>query len=191
MTSTLNSTSFLNKNHVGIIHRAFISKHITSRPHLASTKTRGEVSGSGKKPWNQKGTGNARAGSKRSPIWRGGGVTFGPKPHNVIKKINKKEYTLALSFILKEKLLKNELFFIEDTKLSSFTRTKEIISFLNGFNLLPNKSILILQKNVLRTFNTLQKVNIKSYTNFSLEDLLKAKYVFLDKDTLSSFITII
>lgn len=173
----------LNKIHVGIIHRAFISKFITTRNHLASTKTRGEVSGSGKKPWNQKGTGNARAGSKRSPIWRGGGVTFGPKPHNVIKKINKKEYSLAINLVLQNKYLKNEIFFINDLNKKNFEKTKELLSFLKPYNILPENNILILQKNINRVFKTLTKIKLKSINSISLKDLLNTKYIFIDSNT--------
>ena len=81
---------------IGLIHRAYLTQIKNSRKYLASTKTKSEVRGGGKKPWKQKGTGNARAGSSRSPLWKGGGVSFGPKPRIVAKKINKKERRLAI-----------------------------------------------------------------------------------------------
>lgn len=187
MVYIANSIKKLNKIHVGIIHRAFISKYITSRKHLASTKTRGEVSGSGKKPWNQKGTGNARAGSKRSPIWRGGGVTFGPKPHNVLKKVNKKEYLLAIKLVLQNKLKNNEIIFVNNLDNKEFLKTKDILLFLNSYNL-PNSNLLVLQKTISRKFNTLEKINLRSYLNISLKDLLKSKYVFIDSNKFTSLI---
>ena len=84
------------KKAIGLIHRVYLSQLINSRQYLASTKTKSEVRGGGRKPWRQKGTGRARAGSSRSPLWVGGGVSFGPKPRFVFKKVNKKERRLAI-----------------------------------------------------------------------------------------------
>ena len=86
------------KKAIGLIHRAYLTQIKNARVFTASTKTKSEVRGGGRKPFKQKGTGNARAGSKRSPLWRGGGITFGPKPRIVIKKIN---------LVLKKWLLKH------------------------------------------------------------------------------------
>ena len=74
------------KNAIGLIHRVYLTQLKNARQHLSSTKTKSEVRGGGRKPWKQKGTGNARAGSRRSPLWVGGGVSFGPKPRLVSKK---------------------------------------------------------------------------------------------------------
>ena len=97
------------KETIGLIHRVYLSQLKNSRKYLASTKTKSEVRGGGKKPWRQKGTGNARAGSSRSPLWVGGGVIFGPKPRLVNKKINKKERRLAILsalYLKKQQLIK-------------------------------------------------------------------------------------
>ena len=93
------------KKAIGLIHRVYLTNLKNSRSHTAFTKTKSEVRGGGKKPWRQKGTGNARAGSTRSPLFVGGGVIFGPKPHLVSKKINKKENRLAIlsAFYLRKK----------------------------------------------------------------------------------------
>lgn len=79
------------KRAVGLIHKIYLTQLKNRRKYTASTKTKAEVRGGGRKPWKQKGTGRARAGSSRSPLWVGGGVSFGPKPHKVSKKANKKE----------------------------------------------------------------------------------------------------
>ena len=84
------------KKAIGLIHRIYLIQLKNRRKHTASTKTKSEVRGGGRKPWKQKGTGQARAGSTRSPLWTGGGVSFGPKPHLVSKKANKKERRLAI-----------------------------------------------------------------------------------------------
>ena len=96
---------------IGLIHRIFLTELKNRRRHTASTKTKSEVRGGGRKPWRQKGTGNARAGSIRSPLWVGGGVSFGPRPHLVSKKINKKEKRLGIlaALSLKSKILISEL----------------------------------------------------------------------------------
>lgn len=83
-----------------LIHRAFLRQFVESRKGNANTKTRSEVKGGGRKPWQQKGSGRARAGSNTSPLWKGGGVTFGPKPKSYKIKINKKEWRLALQTLL-------------------------------------------------------------------------------------------
>merc|ERR1712153_281954 len=91
-----------------LIHKDILRHQISKKQGTASTKTRSEVRGGGRKPWKQKGTGRARAGSNRSPLWKGGGVIFGPKPKTMQHKLNKKEFQLALRTLLYNK--KNNLF---------------------------------------------------------------------------------
>jgi len=86
------------KKSIGLIHKVYLAQLKSSRKYTACTKTKSEVRGGGKKPWRQKGTGQARAGSTRSPLWVGGGVSFGPKPRTVSKKINKKRKKISYSF---------------------------------------------------------------------------------------------
>ena len=107
-----------NKNAVGLIHRVYLCYLKNKRKYTASTKTKAEIRGGGRKPWRQKGTGRARAGSSRSPLWVGGGVSFGPKPRLVEKKINKKERRLATlaSLYLKKK----EIVFIPESTFENF-----------------------------------------------------------------------
>ncbi|MBN2963274.1 50S ribosomal protein L4 [Sulfurospirillum sp. T05] len=102
-----------------------------ARANTASAKTRSEVSGGGKKPWNQKGRGGARAGSSRSPVWVGGGVTFGPSTNrNYIQKVNKKQKRLALEFALHEKAAKDALFIVDTVAIES-GKTKEAAAIVN------------------------------------------------------------
>merc|ERR1712232_1200094 len=93
-----------------LIHRDIVRHQLNKKQGTLSTKTRGEVRGGGRKPWRQKGTGRARAGSNRSPLWKGGGVIFGPKPKTIVKKLNKKERNLALQTLLYNKRNKTFLF---------------------------------------------------------------------------------
>jgi len=135
------------KNAIGLIHRVYLTQLKNARQHLSSTKTKSEVRGGGRKPWKQKGTGNARAGSRRSPLWVGGGVSFGPKPRLVSKKVNKKERRLAILSALY--LKKKQCVLVADNTFENFEneKTKSIIKLLNQVGLKENeKIILILSK---------------------------------------------
>jgi large subunit ribosomal protein L4 len=125
-----------------LIHKNIVGHQILNKQGTSSTKTKSEVRGGGKKPWKQKGTGNARAGSNRSPLWRGGGVIFGPKPKKYILKLNKKERRLAIQNLLfnkfKETILLNDFF-----ENWTVVKTKNLLSVLSKFNLKFNENILI------------------------------------------------
>src|SRR6478736_9132287 len=116
------------------VHDTVVAYNAAQRMGTASTKTMGDVAGSGKKPWRQKGTGRARAGSFASPLWRGGGVVFGPKPRDFGKKVGRKTKQLALRKALSERLRAGDIVLIDDLKLGS-PRTKEIIGVLNALDL--------------------------------------------------------
>src|SRR5436190_5396073 len=111
------------------VHDAVVASNAAQRMGTASTKTMGEVAGSGKKRWRQKGTGRARAGSFASPLWRGGGVVFGPRPRDFGKKVSKKTKQLALRKALSERLKAGDVVIIDDFKLTS-ARTKNYIGVL-------------------------------------------------------------
>src|ERR1041385_3240414 len=108
------------------VHDVVVAYRAAQRAGTHSTKTMGEVAGTNKKPWRQKGTGRARAGSFRSPLWRGGGVTFGPKPRDYTKKVSKKTKQLALRKALSERLNAGDVLVVDDLKLSS-AKTKEFV----------------------------------------------------------------
>src|SRR3954447_15467397 len=101
------------------VHDTVVAYHAAQRMGTASTKTMGEVAGSGKKPWRQKGTGRARAGSFASPLWRGGGVVFGPKPRDYSKKVTKKTKQLALRKAMTERVKAGDVVVLDDIKLES------------------------------------------------------------------------
>ena len=108
-----------------IIYRAYIAQRTTERQGTVNTLTRAEVKGGGRKPWKQKGTGRARAGSNRSPLWKGGGVSFGPKPKRYTNKLNRKEWQLAVRSLI---LLKEPVITIIDHDFSSINKTNDFIS---------------------------------------------------------------
>src|SRR5271165_4463685 len=116
------------------VHDAVVAHQAAQRMGTACTKNVGEVAGTNKKPWRQKGTGRARAGSFQSPLWRGGGVVFGPKPRDFTKKISRSTRQLALRKALSERLRAGDVVLVDDLKLSS-PRTKEFIGALSGLKL--------------------------------------------------------
>src|SRR3954451_14485073 len=116
------------------VHDAVVAFQAAQRMGTACTKTMGDVAGSGKKPWRQKGTGRARAGSFASPLWRGGGVVFGPKPRDFSKKVGRKTKQLALRKALSERLRAGDVVLVNDLKLDS-PKTKDFISVLSALEL--------------------------------------------------------
>jgi large subunit ribosomal protein L4 len=116
------------------VHDTVVAYQAAQRSGTACTKTAGEVSGTNKKPWRQKGTGRARAGSFQSPLWVGGGVVFGPKPRDFSKKVNARTKQLALRKALSERLKAGDVIVVDDLKLSS-PKTKEFIGVINALDL--------------------------------------------------------
>lgn len=138
------------------VHDVVVAYQAAQRMGTASTKTMGEVAGSGKKPWRQKGTGRARAGSFASPLWRGGGVVFGPKPRDFGKKVSRKTRQLALRKALSERLRAGDVVLVDDLKLSS-AKTKDFIKVLNALELkgtalivahTPDQNLTLASRNV-------------------------------------------
>ena len=160
------------------VHQVIVSMMSNKRTVIADTKDRSEVSGGGKKPWKQKGTGRARHGSIRSPIWRGGGITFGPtKERNFSKKINKKMKRQALFQILSSKLKDGEILFVDKISLED-KKTKKAKEILENFSKIKGfEKILSKKKNSALILNTeFNENNIKSFANFSnikLDELRK------------------
>src|SRR5689334_2918038 len=116
------------------VHDVVVAYQAAQRMGTASTKTMGEVAGTGKKPWRQKGTGRARAGSFQSPLWRGGGVVFGPKPRDFGKKVSRKTKALALRKALSERLRAGDVVVVEDLKMEG-PKTKAFVGMLSALEL--------------------------------------------------------
>src|ERR1700677_3760048 len=116
------------------VHDAVVAYRAARRSGTASTKTVGEVAGTNKKPWRQKGTGRARAGSFRSPLWAGGGVVFGPKPRDFSKKVSKKTKQLALRKALSERIKAGDVVVVDDLKLGT-PKTKDFIGVISRLEL--------------------------------------------------------
>jgi large subunit ribosomal protein L4 len=175
-----------NDNANYIVHRALEHQNVLSHQYTASTKTRSEVRGGGRKPWKQKGTGRARAGSNRSPLWKGGGVIFGPKPKVVTHKINRKEFQLALRTLLfnkKDNIVVFDNFEIENCK------TKEFLNLISKADKdLKSKTLIILAdandpiQLAVRNIPTVETVLAKS---LNIKALLRAQQIFLDETSLN------
>src|SRR5512136_1949476 len=116
------------------VHDTVVAYRAAQRMGTACTKTMGEVAGTGNKPWRQKGTGSARAGAFASPLWRGGGVVFGPKPRDFSKKVSRKTKQLALRKALSERLQAGDVVVVDDLKLES-SKTKEFVGLLSALDL--------------------------------------------------------
>ncbi len=168
---------------IDLVHQVVVAQSNNRRQNSAHTKDRSEVRGGGKKPWRQKGTGRARHGSRRSPIWKGGGVTFGPtNERNFKKKINKKVRRKALMMVLSEKNRKDLIYFTTDFKFDR-PKTKEINSFLT--NLLGDKRALVvlpeIDKNVILSIRNLENVDTIQAKDINCLDLLSYKYLIMFK----------
>lgn len=160
-----------------IVHRALVRQLANARQGTVSTKTRAEVSGGGRKPWRQKGTGRARAGSNRSPLWRGGGVIFGPKPRDYSLKMNRKERRLALRTALQSRV--EDLIVVQDfaDKLSR-PKTKEMAKALAGWGVEPGSKVLLIlaerDETVYLSARNIDNLRLISATNLNIFDLLAA-----------------
>ncbi len=160
-----------------IVHRALVRQMANARQGTASTKTRAEVRGGGRKPWRQKGTGRARAGSIRSPLWRGGGVIFGPKPRDYSIKMNRKERRLALRTALSSR--GEDMIVVEDFA-SELPRpkTKELIAAIARWGVEPEAKVLLilptLAENVYLSARNIAKLKLIAATQLNIYDLLNA-----------------
>jgi len=177
-----------------LVHQVMVSEAANARTPVAHTKFRGEVSGGGKKPWKQKGTGRARHGSTRSPIWVGGGVTHGPrndKDYSV--KINKKMKAAALYAILSEKWKKGEIIFVDDIALTE-AKTKEAKGVLSAFSEIKgcedistkrkNAALIALgvkNKGAEQGFGNIKSVAVSELRNITPSIALQYKYIVISK----------
>jgi large subunit ribosomal protein L4 len=179
-----NSLIFQKKSNY-ILHRALHTQLTNQRQGTRNTKTRAEVRGGGRKPWKQKGTGRARAGSNRSPLWKGGGVIFGPKPKNYCKKINRKEWRLSLRLLL---LNKQQNITIIDNWSSDFLKTKEILRDMKELVNNPFDKIVIIvsqfNQNLNRVTKNLKNIKLLQANCLNIKDILTTHHIIIDKKSL-------
>ena len=172
-----------------LVHQVVVSQMSNRRKVIAHTKNRGDVRGGGKKPWRQKGTGRARVGSNRSPIWRGGGITFGPtKERNFKKIIPKKMKRKALLMVLTQKLKDKELIVLDNLKIEK-SKTKIMFDIINNFPC-KTKSCLIalseMDKNTILGARNIPKTATIQAKDLNCLDLLNYKYLMIPKDAIKT-----
>ena len=169
-----------------VLKDALVLYMASTRQGTHSTKTRAEVSGGGRKPWRQKGTGNARQGSLRAVQWRKGGIAFGPKPRDYSKKQNKKVRRLALLSALSYKAADKELLVIEDIKFET-NKTKEMVNLLNKFEIANSKVLLVvdeLDDNVCLAARNLGNVKIVLPTEVNTYDVVNSDKMVMTEASL-------
>lgn len=165
-----------------LLHKDFLRHYSSQKQGTVSSKTRSEVRGGGQKPWKQKGTGRARAGSSRSPLWKGGGIIFGPKPKKILLKLNKKERQLALQTLIYNK--RNNILIIENLE-SEITqpKTKNFLKICKNCSIDLNQKILVIVSNktlpLKLSMQNLKNIELISASNLNTLSLLKAKQIIL------------
>ena len=171
-----------------LIHQVVTSQMANKRTVIAHTKDRAQVRGGGKKPWRQKGTGRARHGSRRSPLWKGGGVTFGPtKVRNFEKKINKKMKRKAILMVLSAKV-KNDLLLILEKLSLEKPKTKLMAGILGKLPFKGSALIVLpqLEKDIVRAAKNIKGVATVEARNLNALDLLSFKYLIMPKDSIKA-----
>ena len=165
-----------------LIHKDILRHQISQKQGTVSTKTRSEVRGGGRKPWQQKGSGRARAGSNRSPLWRGGGVIFGPKPKKTVLKLNKKERKLALQTLLYNK--RNNISVIENLENAiESAKTKAFFTICKNCGVDLNQKVLVIVSKktpaLKLSIRNMKNVELISASNLNTLSILKAKQILL------------
>ena len=180
----LNENVFGIEPNENIVHAVLVNYLANQRQGTQSTKTRAEVSGGGRKPWKQKGTGRARQGSIRAPQWIKGGIALGPKPRSYKYTVNKKERRLAIKSILSSKVLEKELTVVDKLELNEI-KTKTMVKALADLKV-EGKTLIVLpenNKNVLMSARNIEGVKTITLNNINVYDLLKYNKLVLPLDT--------
>lgn len=181
---TLSDAIFGIEPNEALVHQVVTAQLANKRQGTQSAKTRAEVRGGGRKPWKQKGTGRARTGSTRNPIWTGGGITFAPKPRDYTMQVNKKMRRLAMKSVFSAKYNANELIVLDKLEIAA-PKTKEMVAILN--NLKAPQALIVLDKkddNVIRSANNIQKVQTSQVNTINTYDMLRYNHLILTVDSL-------
>ena len=184
-TMELNDAVFGVEVNEHLVHMAVVAQLANKRQGTQKAKTRSEVSGGGRKPWRQKGTGHARQGSIRAPQWKGGGVVFAPTPRDYTIKLNKKEKRLALKSALTSRVLENKLIVVENLQMDEI-KTKKFAEVLN--NLKVDKALVVLDdnnKNVMLSARNIPNVRTAVTNTINVYDILKYNTLVLAKDVVA------
>ena len=185
-TIELNDAVFGVEVNEHLVHMAVVSQLANKRQGTQSAKTRSEVSGGGRKPWRQKGTGHARQGSTRAPQWTGGGIVFAPKPRDYSFKMNKKEKNLALKSVLTSKVAEDKLIVLDSISFDEI-KTKKMVAVLN--NLKADKALVVLNdndKNVILSAKNIPDVKTALTNTINVYDILKYDKLIVTKDAVAT-----
>ena len=169
-----------------LVHMAVVAQLANKRQGTQKAKTRSEVSGGGRKPWRQKGTGHARQGSTRAPQWTGGGVVFAPVPRDYTIRLNKKEKRLALKSVLTSKVQENKLIVVDELKFDEI-KTKNFVNVMN--NLKAEKALVVLNENdanVVLSARNIPTVKTALTNTINVYDILKYNTLILTKDAVAT-----
>ena len=180
-TLELNDAVFGVEVNEHLVHMAVVAQLANKRQGTQKAKTRSEVSGGGKKPWRQKGTGHARQGSTRAPQWTGGGMVFAPTPRDYTIRLNKKEKRAALKSALTSRVLENKFIVVDELKLDEI-KTKKFQNVLN--NLKVNKALVVVDENsdnVVKSAKNIQSVKTAYVNTINVYDILKYNTVVATK----------
>mgnify|MGYP000634171743 FL=1 len=180
----LNEAVFGIEPNEAVVHSVLINYLANQRQGTQSTKTRSEVSGGGRKPWRQKGTGRARQGSIRAPQWIKGGIALGPKPRSYKYTVNKKERRLAIKSVLSSKVLENELVVVDSLPLKDI-KTKEMVKALSNLKVEGKALLMLPEKNetVQKSARNIKGVKTTLVETINVYDLLKYNKLVVTEDT--------
>ena len=181
----LNDSIFAVEVNEHLVHMAVVAQLANKRQGTQSAKTRSEVSGGGRKPWRQKGTGHARQGSTRSPQWTGGGVVFAPKPRDYSFKMNRKEKALAIKSALTSRVVEKKIFVLDELNFDEI-KTKKMQAVLNNLNV--NKALVVLgekNENVTRSAKNIPTVRTALTNAINVYDILKYDSLVITKEAVA------
>jgi len=191
LTNTELSVNISEDKANSLIHRALVKQQKERRQGTSSTKTRSEVRGGGKKPWSQKGRGRARSGSSNSPLWKGGGVSFGPKPKTYTSKLNKKEWKLSLQTLLYNKK-ENTIVLDSFAPLTRSYKTKDLLSNLNKIISNTNEKISLIvpekeldMSNLILASKNLSNITVLPANALNIERLVMSNVIVMSQQTLT------
>ena len=168
-----------------VVHQVVVAYLANQRQGTQSAKTRAEVSGGGKKPWRQKGTGRARVGSSRNPVWRHGGIAFAPKPRDYDQAVNKKVKRLAMKSVFSAKVIDKELFILDELKFAE-PKTKEMIAVLNNLNI--GKTLVVIDendKNVVKSVSNIPTAKCTLVSTLNVYEMLKYDNLLITEASLA------
>ncbi len=199
-TVTLNDEVYKIEPNEQVVYEVINAERAGMRQGTHKVKGRSEVSGGGRKPWRQKGTGRARQGSIRSPQWVGGGVVFGPQPRDYSKKVNRKVNSLAIKSLLSSRLATKDLIVLDELKIEN-GKTKEFVAVLKALELENLKTLVILKKaneeqkeeafKVLQSSNNIPSVKVQTVEHVSAYDLILADKLVLTKEAALEYVEVL